>query len=158
MKTNINQLWQWTAGILVLLFILGACTDENELGLETLPGRDLINVKTSTVKEDIKAYINNEFGIVANQVDNILLGSFNDPSFGNTTASLAVQCRLNYFPDFGTNPVVDSMFLYLYYYGLYGDTVTEQTIRVYEMLDDLKADTFTYIQDINLKGMASTYA
>ena len=77
-----------------------------------------------------------------------------DPEFGKTSIDLAAQFRLQFYPDYGTNPVVDSVKLFLYYRGVYGDTVTPQTFRVYELESSLDVDE-EYFQDVNLKSYAS---
>ena len=95
-----------------------------------------------------------ENGIVSNKADNNLLGSFNDPVFGKTTAHYAAQFRLAAFPDFGTNPVVDSVRLYVFYRNIYGDTITTQHLKVFEMESDLDPDA-DYTEDVDLRSMAS---
>src|SRR5690606_38371488 len=85
-----------------------------------------------------------------------LLGSLNDPVFGTTNVDFATQLRLLDKPDLGNNPVTDSVKLYLYYRLIYGDTVTPQTFRVYELESPIVRDE-TYNQDIDLKSFASDY-
>lgn len=154
MKKYISQNIQIVAGILLLVFTISACNERNELGLEILPGSDLIDVKNIVIKEDISAFTFTEEGIRTNGQVKSMLGSFNDPEFGNTTIDFAAQFRLLSFPEFGTNPVADSVKLYLYYRTVYGDTVTPQHFRVYELESPLDPDA-EYTQDIDLKSMAS---
>jgi hypothetical protein len=47
-------------------------------------------------------------------------------------------------PDFGTNPVLDSLVLMLFYNGYYGDTMTRQNVKVYEISDDLLYDSVKF--------------
>lgn len=137
-----------------MLFVLSACDDPNNLGLEILPGTDLIHVKSKVIKDEISAYANSESGIVTNRDSRNLLGSINDPVFGNTTVNFATQLRIESYTDFGTNPVVDSTFLYLYYRTVYGDTITPMHLKVYE-LEEMLYNEQEYTQDIDLKSMAS---
>ncbi len=154
MKYNIKHILKLSVGIFFLLVTISACDDPNDLGLEILPGTDLINVKNKVIKDEISAYVNSESGIVTNRESYNLLGSINDPVFGNTTVNFATQLRIDSYTDFGTNPVVDSTFLYLYYRSTYGDTITPQHIKVYE-LETMIYNELKYTQDIDLKSMAS---
>lgn len=155
MKYNNVQLLKLVGGLFVLVTILVACNSEkNDLGLGMLPAEDLMNVRNISVSDKITSYTFNENGIVANKGTTNLLGTLNDPVFGKTTANYAAQFRLTSFPDFGTNPEVDSVRLYLFYRNVYGDTITTQHIKVYEMEAGLNPDA-EYTQDIDLKSMAS---
>ncbi len=154
MKKYIRQFGIIAAGALLFMLGFSSCNEYSDLGLEILPGTDLINVKNVVVKDSITAYANSETGIVTSKSGYNLLGSFNDPVFGATNASFAAQLRITSFPDFGTNPVADSVFMFLYYTGVYGDTITEQHLKVYELESSLDPDE-EYKQDIDLKTMAS---
>lgn len=158
MKYNTAQLLKIVGGLFVLVNILVACSsDENELGLDILPEEDLISIRNISVSDKIASYTFTEDGIVSSRGATNLLGTLNDPKFGKTTVNYATQFRLASFPDFGTNPEVDSVKLFLFYRNVYGDTETMQHIKVYEMETDLDPDA-EYIQDIDLKSMASDVA
>ncbi|WP_321368814.1 DUF4270 domain-containing protein [uncultured Draconibacterium sp.] len=155
MKYNTVQLLKTLGGLLILVSAFVACNNEqNDLGLGVLPEEDLINVRNISVSDKISSYTFSENGIVSNKADNNLLGSFNDPVFGKTTAHYAAQFRLAAFPDFGTNPVVDSVRLYVFYRNIYGDTITTQHLKVFEMESELDPDA-DYTEDVDLKSMAS---
>jgi len=154
-RKYIHQMLHFGTGFLFLFFTITACNEKNELGLELLPGEDLINVKSVEVKSDISAFTFSEDNIVTSEHSTNLLGSINDPVFGNTTMSFASQFRLTSYPDFGDNPVADSTFLILYYRVIYGDTLTAQNLKVYEMEEPLSAD-IQYTQETDVKLMAST--
>ncbi len=154
MKHYRKQILQFIGGLAVLMLFFTACNEQNDLGIEILPGTDLINVHNAEIKDQIAAYANRETGIVTSKSKYNLLGSLNDPLFGKTTVNFATQVRLTSFPDFGNNPVADSTFLFLYYRSVYGDTITPQHIKVYELESGLDADA-EYDQDTNLKAMAS---
>ncbi|MFV0589814.1 MAG: DUF4270 domain-containing protein [Draconibacterium sp.] len=155
MKEYIHQVLRFGTGLLTLVFAFTACNDKNDLGLELLPGEDLINVKSVVVKDDISAYTFTEDGITTSGHSTNLLGSINDPVFGNTTMSFASQFRLTSYPAFGENPVADSTFLVLYYRVIYGDTLTAQNIKVYELEESLNPD-IEYTQETDVKTMVST--
>jgi hypothetical protein len=153
-KNRITQILQVAAGLFLILSVITACNDRNDLGLEILPGSDLINVKNVVVKDDISAFTFSEEGIVTSGTNKNLLGSMKDPVFGSTTVNFATQFRLRSFPDFGDNPTVDSTKLFLYYKVVYGDTITPHQFKVYELEEGL-SDEVDYTQDIDLKAMAS---
>jgi hypothetical protein len=154
-RKYINRLLITAAGVFYLIFGFTSCNESNDLGLELLPGEDLINVNNVVIKNGISAFTESENGIVTSNTTYNLLGSINDPVFGNTTISMAAQLRLTSFPDFGTNPVIDSTFLVLFYRVIYGDTLTTQHLKIYELEQGLDADA-EYKQDVDLKSMAST--
>uniref|UniRef100_UPI0032179B36 DUF4270 domain-containing protein n=1 Tax=uncultured Draconibacterium sp. TaxID=1573823 RepID=UPI0032179B36 len=157
MKNNIKQTLRIIAGMLLLAMAFTACDDRNDLGFEMLPGEDLINVKNVIVKDEITAYTHTEDKLISSGGIS-LLGSLNDPVFGKTHINFAAQFRLSSYPNyeefsgFGTNPVADSVRLYLYFRNVYGDTITSQNFKVYEMAESL--DPYAeYTQDIDLKSM-----
>jgi hypothetical protein len=164
-KINSNNKRRILLAVLVLAtLVLTRCKKYDDLGMELLPSTDLITVKNTILKDDISAFTIREDSIRTDRATKSLLGSFNDPVFGNTTIDFATHFRLVAFPDYGENPEADSIFLYLYYRGLYGDTVTTQRIQVFEMEERLYADTtsatggtsaYPYYQYVDLKSMAS---
>lgn len=152
--------------LVAIVFAFQGCNETNELGKELLPTTDILNVKNSLLKDKISTFTHKDGPIRTDEGERSLLGSFNDSIFGNTTADFAAQFRISSFPKFlGTNRVVDSISLYVYYRAIYGDTVTKQRLKVYELKDQLIADTtsskggsndYPYYQDVNLKSMAFT--
>lgn len=157
MKYNTVQFLKIVVVFFILASVLAACTsDENDLGLGILPEEDLISVRNISVSDKIESFTFSESGIVANKGATNLLGTLNDPVFGKTTVNYATQFRLTSFPDFGTNPEVDSVKLYLFYQNVYGNTTTPQHIKVFEMETYLDPDA-EYTQDIDLKSMASDF-
>jgi hypothetical protein len=153
----------WAAAITALFT---ACNEPNDLGMELLPTDDLIEVKNLVEKNTISSFTYTEGPVRTDEPSKSLLGSFNDPVFGKTTINFAAHFRLQDYPDFGTNPVVDSVKLFLYYRLMYGDTVTTQKFSVFELAEPIFADTINeqtggsynhpYYQDINLKELASS--
>ena len=81
----------------------------------------------------------------ANVIQTGMIGSLMDPVFGRTTAEIYSQFRLSENGhNFGTSPVLDSLILSFQYTGLYGDSMSSQTLRVYELDEDMNADTTYY--------------
>jgi len=151
-KNNIKQSLRVVAGVLLLAVVFSACSEKNELGFEVLPSEDLINVKSVVVKDNISAFTFSEDGLISSG-GRSMLGSLNDPQFGSTHVNFAAQFRLSSYPQFGTNAVADSIKLYLYYRSVYGDTITAQNFKVYELESPLNAD-IDYTQDVDLKSLA----
>jgi len=140
--------------LVAVLATLAACNETSDLGMDLLPSSDLIEVKSLIEKNSISAYTFTEGPIKTDEPSRSLLGSLNDPQFGITNIDFATQFRLLDEPDLGDNPVADSVKLYLYYRLVYGDTVTPQTFRVYELEAPLDRDE-SYTQDVDLKSFAS---
>ncbi|MEZ5104262.1 MAG: DUF4270 domain-containing protein [Draconibacterium sp.] len=166
MKTENKNRNQVVIFLLLFVIALVGCKEQNSIGLEILPSGDLINVKSVIIKEDISAFTHKENLIRTDEASTSLLGSFTDSLFGNTTIDFAAQFRLSGFPDFGKNAALDSINLYLYYRVIYGDTLTPQRFKVYELEEDLYTDVYdstangyknySYYQDVDLKSLAST--
>ena len=155
MKTDKKYLIRIIPFLVFLLILFTGCKEEGSIGVEILPAGDLISVKSEVIKDDVSSFTHNENLINTSEASKSLLGSFTDSIFGNTTIDFAAQFRLFAFPDFGTNPRADSIGLFIYYRLIYGDTITPQKFRVYELESDLDIDE-NYKQDVDLKSMAST--
>lgn len=149
MKSNYKS--QLLTLIVFLLIALTGCEEQSSIGVEVLPAGDLISIRNTT--EDTRSYTHSEDSIRTDEPRRSLLGSFVDSLFGITTINFAAQFRLYDFPDFGKNPEVDSVKLYLYYRIIYGDTITKQKFSVYELESPLDVDS-KYTQDVDLKSMA----
>lgn len=142
LKSNLTRL-----AILLSLFIiaLSSCKkDPYEVGFNLLPGTDTLGVNTiDTVS--ITAYSLIQDSIRADKRTLNVVGSMMDPVFGLTSASFYSQFRLSAEAvDFGVNPVLDSIVLQLRYAQTYGDTNTTQTLKVYEVSQDLEYDSSYY--------------
>jgi len=122
-----------------------ACNKRPEqIGSSIQPDKDLINLfYVDTLS--IVAYSFLEDSVRTDEPERILLGSMKDPVFGTTVAGFYSQVRLSTSThDFGANPMLDSLVLQLAYAGYYGDTTTQQTIRVHELQDDIFLDSAYY--------------
>ena len=84
-----------------------------------------------------------EDSVRTDQLSKNLLGSSYDSVFGVTTANVATQFTLTKSGvDFGVNPQLDSLVLYLRYNGeLYGDSLSTQKLHVYELNQDISIDS-----------------
>lgn len=133
--------------IIIILFVLSiqSCIKKPELiGEGVLPNKDLIEMRyTDTI--GIVAYSIREDSIRTDEPEQMLLGSMKDPVFGTTVAGFYTQFQLSTGShNFGTNPVLDSLVLQMAYSGYYGDTTTPQTVRVYELEQNIFVDSAYY--------------
>jgi len=142
-------------GFALIAIILWGCKDElSKTGLGILPTGDLVSARKAILnKGSIKAYTVTDELQRTDETTNNLLGTFNDPVFGKTIVDFAFQLRLPSFPNFKKNDIIDSLVLYVAYKELYGDTITPQKLKVYELGSDLVFDD-KYYQDVNLKSLA----
>jgi len=129
----------------ILFAAFASCKkDPYELGKSLLPPSDTLNLNTNDTTT-IVAYSILQDSVRTDETTTSLLGSIQDPVFGNTTAGFYTQLRLSLEnPDFGTNPVLDSVVMLLSYAAMYGDTNALQHIRVFEMSQNIFADSSYY--------------
>jgi len=129
---------------LAFLALFSCKKDPYEIGLDLLPPSDTLKIQTTDTCTVI-AYTERVDSIPTSNCNALSLGSIADPVFGNSTVSLYTQLQpSSESVDFGTAPVMDSLILMLYYSGYYGDTTTQQRIRVYELAEDLHIDSGYY--------------
>ena len=98
-----------------LIISISSCDKSSSVGLNVQPKNDILNVgyqdtitlATRTVKEDS---LRTDQGLISSGLS--LIGKYNDPIFGMTTASLYAQVQFNsniYPTSFGTSPICDSI-------------------------------------------------
>ncbi|MBA4409430.1 MAG: hypothetical protein C0397_08410 [Odoribacter sp.] len=156
MKKEHAVIYKFVFGFVCMVITFWSCTNDiNDLGKDLLLPGDLVAVGKVTEKGTIKAYTLTDEKQRTDEPAYNLLGTFNDPVFGKTTADFACQFRLTGYPDFSKNARIDSLVLYLLYLETYGDTITPQKLKVYELASDLDIDQ-KYDQDLNLKGLAKS--
>jgi len=126
----------------LLMLIAFACSKKPErIGENLQPDQNLIQL-LQTDTTTIVAYSQLEDTIRTDEPARALFGSLKDPVFGTTKAGFYTQTRLSTNGhNFGEDPQLDSLVLQLAYDGYYGDTNTLQTMRVYELLDDIFIDS-----------------
>ncbi|MCX6287955.1 MAG: DUF4270 family protein [Bacteroidetes bacterium] len=130
--------------LLTILVLFSCKKDPYEVGLDLLPPSDTLKIKTTDTCTVI-AYTVRVDSITTSNCPDLSLGSIADPVFGNSTIGLYTQLQPSSASvDFGIAPAVDSLILMLYYSGYYGDTTTQQRIRVYEVAEDLHIDSGYY--------------
>ncbi len=155
----------WKRAILVVApFLFIACEKPNdELGFNQVIGSvaglgviefdslitytqgiDSLLVATDETQSTFGGYIGNR-----------LVGSITDGHFGRTEASFVSQVLLTDIdPDFGTNPNVDSVYLYMRYAGAYGDTSKFIDLEVFELAGDIRPNGVVLDADSNVADSA----
>lgn len=151
-----SKKFSWfSAGLfLITALSLTTCKDEeNGLGLNIQPPSDKLNV-VSTDTTTVIAYSQIADSVKTDETSLSLLGSLLDPVFGKSTVSFYTQFRLSKAAyDFGTTPYPDSLILSLDYNGIYGDSSSAMTIKVYELADQLHFDSSYFSdQSVNIKS------
>ena len=153
MKTELAKRCKFVIGFVGMVMMFWGCTNDiNDLGKNMLLPGDLVHVRNYSEK-NIKAYTVSDGYQRTDEPAFNLLGTFNDPIFGKTTADFACQFRLTEYPDFSKSPQIDSLVLHMYYKEVYGSTETSQRLKVYELASDLFVDQ-KYYQDVDLKGIS----
>ena len=142
------------AFIIVSLLITGCKSGDESLGRNLLPGSSVVYSRNYTETGTIQAFTYTDEKIRVDRPGFNYIGSFNDPIFGRTDGAFAAQFRLSAHPDYDPTATLDSLILRLTYKRLYGDTATKQTLRAYELTDDLIYDA-KYLSSFNLKSIVS---
>jgi hypothetical protein len=128
-----------------LALLAASCTKKaDEIGLNIQPpGDELLLSSTDTIS--VVAYSALEDSVRTDELSTSILGSFFDPVFGKTTASIFTEIRLtNVQLNFGAGAVIDSIVLSLAHLSIYGDKTSPQTFRVFEMTENINIDSAYY--------------
>jgi hypothetical protein len=135
-----------------------ACDDSlSQIGLDTIPDRDKIEVQSSVI------YLDNDSGTGTDYAktcsfDSIyfgaktqaiyLLGNFYDPVFGSLKSDYVCQFHYSSFPDYVTDSIknnkIDSVHLKIYYDSWLGDSLTLMEAAVYPVKQDADYGTLPY--------------
>jgi hypothetical protein len=134
---------------IILTAVVAACTKEpDRIGTDVIPPSDRLpfGLDTTIVLE---AWSTLEDSVRTDETSQNILGSYWDPYFGITTASIYTQLRLPFTGhSFGSNVVVDSAVLTIALKGAYGDSTSVQTIRIHELLDSINYDSTYYSNQV----------
>ncbi|MFT5778426.1 MAG: hypothetical protein ACI837_001382 [Crocinitomicaceae bacterium] len=143
---TLKNSFKWRKGLVLsatfllsVLVIVSCKKKENLIGTNTINQNDLLS-SAGIDTFSLFTYTLNEDSIIANNGRNVLygiLGSYNDPVFGDFTSEIYTQLHLSLnAPDFGdlNTIAIDSFVLGLQYANSYGVAGT-QTIEVFEITD-----------------------
>ncbi len=142
-----------------LFFIFSSCRrSPHLLGADILPENARLQIFYG-FWDGISAYSKSEDSLRTDELSVNLLGSKYDSTFGITTANIAVQYSLSTNGyDFGENPQLDSLVLYLRYTGkLYGDSNSVQHLHIYELDQDIYKDS-AYFASSSFEKLDIDYA
>ena len=131
--------------VIITIAISSCKKKEYQLGSDIIDQETLLQ-GTSIDTFDILSYTIQEDSIISDNASNVLLGSYNDPLFGEFSSSFYTQLRLaGIDPNFGdpSSIVIDSFVLGLEYLGYYGE-LDDQTFEVYEIDESLSLDSTYY--------------
>jgi len=137
-----------SATFLFSIFLIVSCKKkENSIGENTIDQNELMfSDGIDTFQLTTYSYVDDS--IITDNAPFAVLGSYNDPVFGNFDAGFYTQFRLEKFNlDLGdlSTVVVDSFILSLEYIGQYGKAGV-QNVEVYEITEDMFLDS-TYLSD-----------
>ena len=123
--------------LLVTSLLFWRCVSPPDyLGGDLLPSQDLVKVKTDTSFQ-LSAFTQNYDSINTASFSAAILGETNDPIFGRSKAEFFTQLALvKTSHSFGTNPVIDSAFIYISLADKLGEEPI--SISVYELADSLQ--------------------
>lgn len=143
--------------VLTLIFFialigLASCRKKPEkIGKDLQPTNSLITVAFNNVDgEDIVSSTFTVPYLSTKMLGYSFLGNVNDPIFGISNFDFFTQISLSTSSQsWGNNAVTDSIVLNLTYNGYYGDTLEYMNVRVYEITEDMYADS-TYMSNMVL--------
>ena len=124
--------------LLFLLLTFIACDKDFNVIESDVLGVDNANFFTDSIVLPITAYNKKLEAVQINNLPSYLLGVFNDPEFGKTTASIVTQITpSSYSEDFDVNPVIDSVVINIPYFSTITGTDSENTEAATYSLDSL---------------------
>ena len=141
--------------VLTLIFItligmLSCRKTPEKIGSDLQPTNSLITVAFSDAHDVVSSTFTVP-SLSTKMLGYTFLGNNNDPMFGISNFDFYTQFSLSTESQtWGENAVTDSVVLNLVYNGYYGDTTEYMTVRAYEILDDMYADS-TYRSNMVLE-------
>lgn len=128
-----------------IILLIGCKKEKNPLGEDALP--DGTSISSGMIDTfSLRTYSIIEDTVITTNPRHNMVGSYTDVDFGQVEASFYTQLSLSGFsPDFGdlNDVFIDSVVLAFRYGGYYG-TPIEQLFEVYELDEDLSADSIYY--------------
>ncbi len=115
-------------------------------------GLDLVDANKPSIGNDtiieVEVYSAIEDSVITDETTVNIIGSMQTATFGRTTASAYTHLRISDpNPDWGPNPVADSVLFYMVYDTAYGNINTEQTFTIYRVSEDFYLDKNYYSND-----------
>lgn len=143
--------WKDRTKQLSMLLLLGSILfnisckkqDENTVGSDVIGDRSGFDIRVTDTFEVVAYSVKADSVPETNTLPYYLLGQMNDPVLGRTSADIITQFSVP-FENFTFEGTIDSVVLQLRYAGangVYGNKATAQSIRVYELDEDLPVHT-----------------
>ncbi|TXE13161.1 DUF4270 domain-containing protein [Seonamhaeicola algicola] len=144
-----------TPTLLLLLVISFIACDKDFYTIESdVLGENNANFDTNLDIYPIISYNKKLDSLQVNNLTSNLLGFYNDPEYGSTTASVITQINATaYNPDFGNNPELDSVILSIPYFNR-STGFDDDGFPTYTISDSLFGDE---VSPIKLSIFESTY-
>jgi hypothetical protein len=143
--------------VMLGIFVIGCEPENNRLGVDIFPSQDTIIVFTDTITELETMLVRSRPRITSINNKNLdedrvfLLGSMVDTITGLSKADIVTEFGLTPIGNFGEDPYIDSLSLWLYIDDVVGDADREMHISIYEFLDDLSMES-DYYSDYDVTG------
>ena len=140
MKKIIKALKLPSIFLLILVSFIACDKDFTVIESDVL-GKENSNFETNTLNIPILAYNKKLESLQINGLSSNLFGVFNDPAFGQTTASIITQITpISFNPNFDTDPVIDSVVFKIPYYSRVIGNDTEGN-AIYTIQDSLYGES-----------------
>ncbi len=127
---NLRLRFKIFIALIFVLLLSNSCEDDF-----TTLGSDFVNsldVPEPYVVKNLAAYNDKILSVQSNNLNTYLLGQFSDPVFGNSEVSILSQLELESTnPDFGQEPVLDSVVLTLPFFSTLVETDTYRLDSVF---------------------------
>ncbi len=146
MKNTIKALKFFIVFLLITLSFIACDKDFSVIESDVL-GKGNANFDTDQMDIPIAAYNKKLNALRINNLSYDLLGFFDDPEFGQTTASIVTQITpISFSPDFGENPVIDSVILSIPYLIRRTTGIDSDGNTTYSIQDSLYGDASKQIK------------
>ncbi len=135
----------------MVLILCLACNRDEDITLEI--GEDFVNSDTKVYYIDTLTTLTSTFkfdSIPVASPSRFLIGSYDDPIFGNVNSKSFLQLANNSGYTIDNEAVFDSIAVILEYDNyFYNDTTTVQQFSIHEIIEDIKPDDDTYYNTSN---------
>ncbi len=147
------------SAIVIFSLLMFSCDPENnKLGVDIFPPSDTMQVYADTITDMETMLVTSRPRVTSiipsinnNETRLHLLGSMVDTITGFSKAEIVTEFGLLRVGSFGEDPYIDSLSFAFYVDDVYGDTAQQLHVTIYELYDDLVADT-NYTSDYDIAG------
>src|SRR6056297_922666 len=135
--------------LLATLITVTNCEKEpDEFGSDMMPGRDSVGVEYDDSFNLSTHLVRMDTFLTSGIESPLIVGNYTDPYFGQNHVSFATQVGISYKnPDFGENPVLDSVKIRLIVDSLYGFKNRDLNLQVYKLNRQLESRDYFSDED-----------